>query len=195
MDLIEKGKKVLAYVAAVKYIGGSRYLDARKGFLIDKKNPQTPLENPFIIQVQCGNRNSPSYKCYELKLPLIQVSGDIRRKSKVEYNENFNFAQRTVDETSKFSDYNTVDDVDEPDKFAIAVVLAEGDTPFQVDWSTLIESNIMDYIIPKSKKKQRTNSSTVASSLTQGQPQINNKNEEEEEEEDDDDDDDDDNVE
>jgi hypothetical protein len=39
---------------------------------------------------------------FRLKLALIQVSGDIKRKCHVEYNENFNFAERIVDETSKF---------------------------------------------------------------------------------------------
>jgi hypothetical protein len=38
---------------------------------------------------------------FRLKLALVQVSGDINRKCKVKYDENFNFAQRTVDETSK----------------------------------------------------------------------------------------------
>ncbi len=47
----------MAYVGAVKYINGRRYLDARKGFLIDKKNHKTPLENPCVIKLNSTTKN------------------------------------------------------------------------------------------------------------------------------------------
>jgi hypothetical protein len=122
--LIQEGQTVLAYVAAVKRINGRRYLDPLKGFLIDKKNPATPLENPCVVTTKWTDKNNLQleyypyeidtfFSCYiylivsifRLKLALIQVSGDIKRRCNVEYNVDFNFAKRTVDEISKFCEY------------------------------------------------------------------------------------------
>lgn len=61
---IESGGTVLAYVAAIKYINATRRLDALKGFLVDRKNPQTPLENPCVIELKKGNADYKSPKYY-----------------------------------------------------------------------------------------------------------------------------------
>ena len=54
---MQNGKTVIVYVAVVKDINGRRYLDALKGFLIDKKNRKTPLENPCMIKLNSTNAN------------------------------------------------------------------------------------------------------------------------------------------
>ncbi len=52
------------YVAVTKRINGHRYLDSLKGFLIDRKNPQTPLENPCIVEFKWINKKKPPPKDY-----------------------------------------------------------------------------------------------------------------------------------
>jgi hypothetical protein len=63
-DLIQEGKTVPVYVAVTKRINGHRYLDSLKGFLIDRKNPQTPLENPCIVEFKWINKKKPPPKDY-----------------------------------------------------------------------------------------------------------------------------------
>jgi hypothetical protein len=48
---------VWVYVAVVKLINGRRYIDALKGFLIDKESPKTPLENPCVVTLNLENPN------------------------------------------------------------------------------------------------------------------------------------------
>jgi hypothetical protein len=46
------------------------------------------------------------------------------------------------------ADYNAMDTTDvsnEPDGFHIVIVLAKGDKPLEIDWLTLIESDIIHY--------------------------------------------------
>jgi hypothetical protein len=43
------------------------------------------------------------------------------------------------------ADYDTTDDEDDPEEFQIVVLLATGETQLKVDWSTLIESDVMHY--------------------------------------------------
>jgi hypothetical protein len=64
LDLIREGKTVLAYVAAVKRINGRRYRDPLKGFLIDKRNPTTPLENPCMITIKWTDKNNLPLEYY-----------------------------------------------------------------------------------------------------------------------------------
>jgi hypothetical protein len=62
--LLQKGKRVPFYIAATKKIKGRRCLDALKGFLVDKKNPKIPLENPCIVTFEWANRTEPPPKAY-----------------------------------------------------------------------------------------------------------------------------------
>jgi hypothetical protein len=63
-DLIQKGRVVSVFVAVTKRIGGQRYLDPLKGFLIDKTNPKTSLENPCIMKFEWIDRENPPPRDY-----------------------------------------------------------------------------------------------------------------------------------
>ena len=55
---------MLAYVAVTKRINGHRYLDPLKGFLMDKKNPRIPLENPCVITIKWTDKKKPPPESY-----------------------------------------------------------------------------------------------------------------------------------
>ncbi|UJR23592.1 hypothetical protein I4U23_026581 [Adineta vaga] len=158
-DLIKAGKTVMVYIAAVKRRNNCLYIDALKGFLMDKKNRKVPLENPFVLELSSAKKNVSPDGHYTLKLALIQVCSDLARQCTVEFNENFNLNERTVDEKPQdSSDDTTVTDA-ESEEFQIAIVLGTAGEPRTADWSTIIKSNFMSYKIYELKANKNAEGS------------------------------------
>jgi hypothetical protein len=57
---MKNGEKIVVYIAAVKSIKDRFYLHPLKGFLVNKKNPKVPLENPYMMTLEWKTRNIAS---------------------------------------------------------------------------------------------------------------------------------------